>query len=81
MLVGWSCVVSWVVVVVGPVGCLSLLLMASLLFIASHFELNSDIVNQVVSLANSLLSLMDLVEVVFPYLGRSSLFLVPILLG
>ena len=60
----WSCVVGWVVVVVvigvvGHPGCLGLLLMTSL-SIASHFELSSAVVSQVVSLVKSLLSLLVL---------------------
>ena len=66
----WSCtllvrvlLVGFVVVVVrgivGRVGCLSLLLMKSL-SVASHFELSSAAVGQVMSLVRSLLSLLDL---------------------
>ena len=49
-----------VVGVVGRVGILSLLLVKSL-STASHFELASAVVRQVVSLVKSLLSLLDLV--------------------
>ena len=57
-----SCVLGWIVVVVvmgvvGRAGCLSLLLVKSL-SVASHFELSSALVNQVMSLVRSLLSLM-----------------------
>ena len=84
MPVVWSCVVGWVVVVVvigvvGRAGCLSLLLMKSL-SIASHFELSSAVVNQVMSLVRSLLSRLVLSGCKWmlrsypPSLGRSSLF-------
>ena len=53
----WWCVVGWlvgvvVIRVVGPAGCLSLLLVKSL-STASHFELSSAVVSQVMSLAKS----------------------------
>ena len=59
-----SCVVGWVVVVVlvevvGRAGCLSLLFMKSL-SMASHFEVSSAVVSQVMSLVGSLLSLLVL---------------------
>ena len=52
-----SCVVGWVVVVAGRAGCVNLLLMKSL-SMASHFELSSTAVSQVVPLVRSLLSLL-----------------------
>ena len=57
----WSCVVGWVVVVVvigvvSRAGFLSLLLVKSL-SVASHFELSSAAMSQVMSLVRSLLSL------------------------
>ena len=59
-----SCVVGWVVVVVvvevaGRAGCSSLLFMKSL-SVASHFELSSAVVSQVMSLVRSLLVLLVL---------------------
>ena len=79
MAVVWSCVVRCVVVVVvigtvGRAGCLSLLLMSTF-SIASHFELSSAALSQVMSLVRSF------VEVVFPSFDQSSLFPVPFLLG
>ena len=57
-LVGWAVIVV-VIWVVGRAGCLSLVLM-KLLSTASHFELSSAVVGQVMSLVRSLLSLLVL---------------------
>ena len=86
MCVVCSCVVGWVVVVVGRVVCLSLLLTKSL-SLESHLEPSCGVVSQVVSLVRSLLSLLVLVGCryaltsSFPYLGWPSLFPVPCLFG
>ena len=68
----------------GRAGCLSLLLLKSL-SMASHFELSSAVVSQVVSLVRSLLSLLDLSGCKYmlrssTHLGWSSSFPVPFLL-
>ena len=72
-LVAGSVVAAVVIGVVGRVGCLSLLFMKSL-STASHSDLSSAVVSQVMSLVRSLSSVGSVwsfidVEVVFPYLG------------